>query len=87
MGLQAAEILELAVSHHFVLFSFVDQSGHEASGGLGVFRGGYSQQWPGCSGDHGQQTQQGASEAHEGTEYSQTGQSTSGFKPTPFSGL
>lgn len=34
----------------------LDQSGHEASGGPGVLRGGHSQQWPGCPGDHGQQT-------------------------------
>lgn len=55
----------------------MDQSGYEASGGPGVLRGGYPQQWPGCPGDHGQQTQQRASEAHEGAEYSQTGQPAS----------
>lgn len=67
-----------AGSHRFVPMDLsMDQSGYEASGGPGVLRGGYSQQWPGCPGDHGQQTQQGASEAHEGAEYSQAGQTAS----------
>lgn len=52
---------------------FVTQSRHKALRGSGVFRGGYSQQRPGCPGDHGQQTQPGTAEAHEGAEHSQTG--------------
>lgn len=53
--------------------SCVVQGGNQASGGPGVLRGGHPQQWPGCSGDHGQQAQQRETETHEGTEHPQTG--------------
>lgn len=53
--------------------AFVTQSRHKALRGPGVFCGGYPQQRPGRPGDHGQQTQQGTAEAHEGAEHSQTG--------------
>lgn len=49
------------------------QGRHKALRGSGVFRGGHSKQRPGRPGDHGQQTQQGTAEAHEGAEHSQTG--------------
>ncbi len=55
------------------LFCMYNQGGYQASGGSGVLCGGYSQQWTGCSRDHGQQTQQRTTETHERTEYSQTG--------------
>lgn len=60
-------------SYCFVLVVCVNQSSHQASRRSGVLCGGYSEQWPGCSRDHGQQTQQGTPEAHEGAEHSETG--------------
>ena len=57
----------------FFFLSLYNQSGYQAAGGSGVLCGRYPQQRTGCSGDHGQQTQQGTAETHERTEYSQTG--------------
>ena len=67
---ETAEYLE---EMWFEMFFNTVQVCDEAPGGSGFLRGGHPEQWAGCSGDHGEQTQQRKTETHERAEHPEAG--------------